>query len=161
HVAVIRAQLFWTKLKFQVLLLARLQGDSPKSLQLFHRTRQACGHVANINLDHFVAGALANVLNISAYANSSCWLNFGWVQGNVRNPELCVTQAEAKWKLRRPWTIKIFRSVTVCRIRWAAGVHMVVVDRHLANSTRKGDWKFAAGIYIAKENIRDRITALC
>ncbi len=57
--------------KLNLRFLSRLKADPTKTLQFFYRASYARRHVANVELNHFIARAFADVLHFHCYRQTT------------------------------------------------------------------------------------------
>src|ERR1700694_5135616 len=65
HLAIPESQLFSRQHKLNASLLTGLKRNALKAFQFFHGAGHACSHVTNVKLNHFIARALAYILDIN------------------------------------------------------------------------------------------------
>src|SRR5258706_287101 len=75
HLAVVAAQLFGSKRKFNQPFLSWAECDSPKTLQFPDGPGDTGGYISNIKLDHLIAGALAGVREFDADSHAAVGTN--------------------------------------------------------------------------------------
>jgi len=102
HLSIVETKMFRAEGELDSLCLARLQRNTLEAFQLFHWSSHAGGYVTNVELYNLIARALAHILHLDTNLELSIASDARVAKLKIRDLELCVAKAEAKWKLWRP-----------------------------------------------------------
>ena len=132
--------------------LPGIEADAGETEQLDDGARDFGLLIADVQLDHFVAGAIAGVRHVDTDdAFAAGGRDFRPVDPQVRQLEGGVRQAEPE----RPQRPARAVDVVALRTRAAAGWVVAIRDRDLSDMVRDRDGQLAARVLVADEDVDD------